>query len=894
MKEKLLKYIFLQTSLLLLNTNLFAQSLSHPHIWVNNNDKSAILDKIDTHSWATNLFNQYKKRVDSKKDSHNKNPETIINSIPAIPGNRTEHRNILTLGYEAALLYWLTDDNDYAQLAADILFYYTERIAKISGNVEFLSPNDWLVQTREEYPKIGMIYDFVQPYLVQPGTTVYDKASKTHVEFNLTNAQTTFKKLADQVFSRGGLNSNHPVLEATGALYNILCIEEDATRADYLDKFMNGAKRQNGLYWMLEECAESGLWPESMGYSIGPHRIILQLMEIVDKYDPSLNIIENNISVVENALFFENFRFPDGSAMRFGDAHRNRLNSKAICERVLTIANRKGLSNIRDRAYSMLKSLYAKGGGFNPDVQTQSLEWYNPLYLLWAVNVDTDGAGEVNYASGFSVEYAGLAAQRNLNTSNTKEYGLMAYTGGACYVHSHLSGIDLELYGAGAVLGSGGGDVGARDRASDIFSNYYRIFAGHNTVIINGTSKGGAEKSWKTDGQLYMNTTQTIAAEPASFKQAISEQFTFSAQQLNDEINKAKQQRVLSIVRTGDKTGYYFDLFRSKSLTNNNFHDYVYHNLGDGVSFVDAKNKPIALSSKTERYESVRSDYKGKFVMFPGWHYFEDVKTSDKIDVEVKATFNLTKQGKRYMHMLMPGGKKREYTTCKGPATLEGQLGYTDDKTPIVTVRHFGEAWNAPFISIFEPTRNASGSVKSVNNLYYNGVVTGAKVVSLVDGKIITDYIISNDETKTIELPEHHISFSGRFGIVRRLSLTEEYEDVTLYIGEGGTLKYAELEISGDIDKKNIKTFNNIEKPSSTTKLRENIIKVYPNPSGGIFNVNIAEPCTYRVHNLIGELIQSGTATNSFALNLTDDKGSIYVLSIKTSNGTIMKKIIKN
>ncbi len=423
----------------------------------------------------------------------------------------------------------------------------------------------------------------------------------------------------------------------------------------------------------------------------------------------------------------------------------------------------------------------------------------------------------ITYNSSINIDYAGIAMQRNINTADRVESGLMGYTGGAHYVHSHLSGIDMEIYGLGAVLGTGGGDVGAGNNArdGDEFRNYHRIYAGHNTVIINGTSKGTGVGAWKADNQLKMNTTVTIAAEPVSLADPIATNFTFSAQVLDDAINNAKQQRVLSIIRTSDNTGYYFDLFRSKSLGTNNFHDYVYHNVGDNVNMVDGSNNPMALTPTTGRYTSTESVYAGKSIFFPGWHYFEDVKTSANTTLPVKATIPMTKQGTRYMHMFMPGGESREYTACKGPATIEAQMGYDGLKTPIVTVRQPGEAWNKPFISIFEPSRNASGTVQSVENLYTGSKIVGAKVTSLVNGNIITDYIISNEndgETYTSVTPE--ISFTGRFAIIR-VTPTK----ISTYIGKGQQLTFMGETLFGDTDGKAYLEFNNGPQPFAVNLL---------------------------------------------------------------------------
>ena len=80
--------------------------------------------------------------------------------------------------------------------------------------------------------------------------------------------------------------------------------------------------------------------------------------------------------------------------------------------------------------------------------------------------------------------------QNRKYTGDPKD-GLMSFVGGAHMVHGHAEGMNMELYGEGQVLGV---DHGRKKYGKDLHENYSRIFAAHNTVIVNGSSRG--EGGW--------------------------------------------------------------------------------------------------------------------------------------------------------------------------------------------------------------------------------------------------------------------------------------------------------------------------------------------------------------------------------------------------------------
>ena len=235
-------------------------------------------------------------------------------------------------------------------------------------------------------------------------------------------------------------------------------------------------------------------------------------------------------------------------------------------------------------------------------------------------------------------------------------------------------------------------------------------------------------------------------------------------------------------MRTSATTGYYFDMFRSKSNTGEQIHDYVYHNLGDKLVVTKQNGESISFSPTT-KYSNHDNT-----TMSPGWRLFANKMSTAEITDGVMARFELSGA---CMNMWMPGGEGREYTTAFGPETRDiankaGDMAYSylSKKTPVMVIRQNESAWEKPFVVILEPAQNISTSITSVDHLSYNNGIVGAKIVSEVNGKTITDYVICNDSPSDF-YEDTDIEFTGRYAVVRI-----ETNGGELYIGDGKILKY--------------------------------------------------------------------------------------------------------
>ena len=802
----------------------YAQSLQHPVLYATSSERQQLLTKIDNNTWASSLVNSMKSNVDSKIATHNNNPSAIFSTVLTIPaddGNpesfaspyASAHGTVLSTAAYSAMLYYVTQDEKYARFSGDILAYYfdvlstrTEAKTTITGNY-FYDP-------RTCYNQLAVAYDFVYPYLKKSGTTVYNKASNSRVAYNHTKAQKVIRNIAARTLNEaGGLDtqgqviSNHPVLTAPGSIFPIMCID-DATERDRLFNLFwdRGTKRQNSFTkTILKMYTDQALWPESVSYGFMPNTLLV--LNLVDKIKPGLNAGANYIKLFESAALLENLRLPNRYFVRYGDSHRKNDGTGNINRYALNFAKRRGYTALQKQAEISLKQSYPSSNGYSTSVPSKGFENFNALELFWGEPLPTTSVNAFEYKPTVIIEHAGVALQRNYSGVDDKENGLVGIIGGANYVHAHVTGITMELYGAGDVMAPNGGlPPSLAERSTMPFQGYFNRYAGNNTVIVNGTSKGSDKRgTWGANKELYQDLTVNIASEPKHLENPISPNFSFATQFLDDNVNNCDQQRTLSTIRTSATTAYYLDIFRSKSVGANNFHDYIYHNIGDDTRLINANNNQVITVTNTNRYQNdVGDEYQS-----PGWRTFEQTKSTPATLQPIKVRFDLNTTN-RYMHMLLPGGVRREYTKAVGPGTYEALNGYEDKKTQIIAIRQDGEAWNKPYVSIFEPSKNANGSVQSVENLTTGSKIVGAKVVSVVGGKTITDYIISNENASdTYTSTNPAITFKGRFAVVR-----VEDTQTTLYIGEGTSLVYESNTLTADAKKRGLKVISGNQAPT--------------------------------------------------------------------------------
>nr|WP_268820351.1 heparinase II/III family protein [Paraglaciecola sp. G1-23] len=800
-------------------TTVFANNvlaIDRPSIWVTAADKPVIFNKIMNNEWAKKRFVQLQNRTAKKAPKLNRDRKKSLSQFPLdwdkdtgkfpafikqARGYPKESRNILQSalqdGVDCGVLYYLTSDNQYAKCAADILHTVvqglnnTELDTSLKGRYGWIMPDDHLLESRIYAAQIPIIYDFVYNYL-KAGNDVYDVYLDDYVEFDFAAAQTVFKTYAQLTLDVGLINNNWPVLESPSLVHNALAIDDENIRNKYLSYYLfEETKYQDSLTKVAKSYVNAGdIWPESLNYSMTVANWSLYLMTILDRIYP-LELGNKFPNIASALLTYKQLQFPNNEYPSFGDGDRRYKSSYPDLEIAYLSAtlnkNQMLIDVFANELKAGVKSKTYKRDKISHTYGSASI-YHSPLELLWAV-ADLGDKPVTEFVAPRTVDipFAGIFIQRNLETLRNKKYnGLMAMIGGASYVHGHASGIDMELYGRGHVLGI---NAGKADYSADVHKNYHRIFAAHNTVISNGASASSG-KDWVG---LGMNKVQKEAMEPEPRQPAVSQNYSFVTASFHDEFNLLKEahhQRTTALIRLGDTDGYYIDIFRAKSDTPEQYHDYLYHNKGDEI-IVNNQGQAVSFKDDIQRFSaskklsSTRTEHQ-----HPGWHFFTDIKTSSVIsnglDVQFKA--NALKKDPVTMHAFVVEGLDVSISKALSPNNKSENKPYNTKPIPLMVLRHQGDAWVNPFAVVYEPKESQKKpTIRSVERIMDKGEFKGLQVHAQVGKRKIEQFILIQEELNERYLnPNLGIEFTGHFAVIT----LENGQLAELYIGQGNQLTY--------------------------------------------------------------------------------------------------------
>ncbi|MSU53895.1 MAG: hypothetical protein EXS41_10990 [Opitutaceae bacterium] len=796
---------------------------ARPMIWVTADDRPEILVKIETQPWARTVFAAMKDRVAESVAAHTRDPDAFLRGLPFVPatvagqhptfaligGNmastpsgRRNHslQRFLHIGTDCAVLFYLTGEESYARCAADILSTATRALARMprsdattQGGIVY--PGDVLYEARAVGAQLPIIYDFLHPWLLR-GPKVHDVVSRAPAAFDFAVAQSVFRAYARLIIEHGQTGSNHPVLEMPCLALNALAIDDPTERADLLSYLtVKDSPNQDSLQKVMRIFRESGgVWPESFQYSVGVSSRVTYLTALLRRQSPPAIGLDGYAAFPLSLMRLTDFRFPNGENIRIGDGPRRSSNPWDAIEVAYALALREG-DTATQQTMGALLNLGISQGSYDrakPHSYTGGAESYQgPLQLLWFAPTITGKMTAPAPRTTDELPFAGVVLQRNFSPTGDPAHALMAAVSGASYVHSHASGMALELYGAGHVLGAA---AGKGTYTTDEHENHRRLFAAYNGVIVNGSSRSGG--GWVS---LGIDTVKPVSTEPAFGAKPVSPNHSFTVTRFSDLSagnTNADQQRLVGLVRTSATTGYYVDVFRSRTTQAEQFHDYLYHNLGESLA-LSAAGQPLALAATPERFRPAAgtSWSRNRTFLFPGWHVFKSARTSAPFAGDVAAEFSVAKlkPAPTAMRVFIPGAEGREYSSALSLETKEAPSPYDKAPTPVLVVRQRGEAWGRPFAAIYEPSTGAA-SVRSVTALNSNGRFSGFKVVSQIAGRTLTQLVlVSATADGEFADPAIGVTFRGRYAVI---TLDQNGTCSALYFGEGSKLTYDGLTLA--------------------------------------------------------------------------------------------------
>lgn len=848
-------YFIVKFIVLLCGINFsLAQVTERPMIWVKDSEKQAILDEIQTNPWKTIYYNAFKNRVDKERTTYLANRQNYLKVLPfstnVVPGvipplktitdsqtnasaDRTKYKHYLQSGIDSGVMYYLTGDVEYAKFSASIFYTFMKGMNQValsnSGNFNagWIYPADHLREARDIGAQMPIIYDFVATF-IKDGGTAYDFAADTEVIIPITEAEKVFNNYVFLAKNRGGIASNWPALESPSLACNILALDSKATRdAELLFVINKSASNQIPFSTMSKMVTDNdGIWPEPFTYSKYVAEYSTYLMAVVTKYNPIYDLANKYSNLPLSLEVPNDFSYPNGNrTLHFGDGSRGFSRYTDGYELSYYLGKLTNNALLLDKFGKLINSSITFGS-YNrqslSSARSTAIEPYfdEPLRLLWySGKVDGQSSRFVQNVTN-ELQFAGITMQRNLSTVSQTDNSLMLFVGGSGFVHSYASGMNMELYGPRSIYGAAGGNT--QNYGSTIHRNYYRLFAAHNTIVVNGSSIGTGGNAG-----IDINTVQKVSLEPEIKLVPVSPNNSFSTSTFLDDrgsLAEATQMRTMAIVRTSPTTGYYVDVFKSNSSLANEYHDYIYHNIGTSFT-LQSNGTTLPLTTQDNRYTKGVSS--GGFA-HPGWQYFTDAKTAGVYAGDITATFNVTNIGAPTtvgMKMFMPGEVNREYATALAPPTLSVTSLYETTKTPTIIVRQNGEAWKTPFAAVYEPFFGAStvtkvSSIKRVDN--FNGL----EVESTVAGKKIKQIILVNDTDGAVfNDVALNVELTGRFIV---LSMDENDALTSIYMGKGSKIKYKGWDVS---TKSGLASSFYIEIVAKNAKITTNTELIFTHPS---------------------------------------------------------------
>lgn len=651
------------------------------------------------------------------------------------------NREILGIARDAALVYQENGDTCLARMAYNVfdcymrgLYYRNMPIdLRHSGIQNIVGLTTFEVIHEDAIKETTTIYAILKKYIQdclhrQKDFSLYDEA---------------FKKWANLIIDNGVPHNNWDLFQADFISKVAIVLGDDTTYTDkkgkqyYQNYIVNESSQRQ---WALAKLAKYGfdentyIWNESPGYSVNVVNDFAELANRMER-DAEINLFDSIPFLPNTVMASIQYLMPNRMVCGFGDTHPNYLKSL-------------GAESIKDYAKRRnLRSLYLRFDSLSKAISPTSSATYIEQYV--SPSFYTPNVSWIAMRSGMDINH-----------------DLMVSLNGSLGNHQHANGISLELYGKGYVLAPDGG-IGSNLYSGADYHEYYSQFPAHNTVCVNGKSSYRVMQSDHpfTLIDRYPNTNDTgnfCTIYDDTCKQCHN---TFATVAFEEPATHAQQQRTVGIIKTSEKGGFYVDVFRSKQEGKEQFHDYFYHNLGQEMNITDNKGKLLSLEA-FDNFENVS---------LKAYSWIKDKQSvSYQDNIITTFTTNCRDGRKINMKMWMKGEKNREVIQALSPRNMEYErlgnfMPYDIISHPVLTfiARQHGEAWDTPFVAIYEPSDSKEPSeIEQVSYFRPKSEDTSAIgiCVKMKNGK--THYIFSSSQKA--KMTYKGMSVFGIYGVVTK------------------------------------------------------------------------------------------------------------------------------
>lgn len=742
----------------------------HPHILIKDEDKAAILDKIEKEAWAKQIFNQTKERLEVYVKRHLAEPHWILDRylMNRTPGKRytrfiSDKEGTQLIGYEGDAPVPTIRVSPHKRSPITV-----QGQAYVLPEIEDLIPNDTSMMMNLQNPATKK-YERVDPqaYVAAINGKINTLAYEASVIYWLTGEE-KYAKFAADILNQwvSGVVCQEPIdgPGRTGFL-DIQTLGDEKEKPlvlayDFLYPYLvkydysldNYEKAFEKIAWTLSFRGYTG----NNWFAAESSTLVAAALSLKDtqKRNFYLDFYLKRDTIVDGCgqlslpsasrLWFT----PDGHWKEPGGYHNYPV-SKLIEAALMLENNGYQIFNqypiLLKASYVMLKYSFpnltasAFGDTGRPRQSMECLEsailmadkYKFPILsdLLNAAMI-LEQAGQYDRSESGLVgllcylpelpkaksmdnhlwnrtEKLDFASCYLQRNGRDPQNGLMCVVQGATYNHNHSNGMSMELYGSGTVQGIDPGNGPTYEHPMHV--NYYTQWAAHNTVVAAGTSTS-ITPFRGGGGTKRIGQVELVSMEPLAGEKAISDEFSYTLTKYYDGSTKTNQERLLSIIRIDEEHGFYVDFYRSDNAICN---DYLYHNIGDSVILCTQDGKVLKQESALS-YPYVGEDY-------PGLRYFRSVQTIGLHDNTVVALFSakLLSTGTSYMKMWMPASSDVSYFTALAPGAKTAQSPYQNKPSLVVTMRKEKPAVKDPFIVVYEPTSNglSSGLIESVDRI---------------------------------------------------------------------------------------------------------------------------------------------------------------------------------